>query len=384
MRKLIIFLLLLTSLISLSAQEEYREVPFLPVLPDVMGMGGANVATAGGYNALFYNPAGFAMGKDSLTLLSANPWFYINPAAAASIKDEASAATVINQQLTEGGLGIGASLGLGLVTGGLGIGGAVVLDGSLYGHRNFMDASGDMTITFGFVGGYALKLNLLGMKVALGADLKPMYRVHAELTNELAVQAMSDILRGDMGAVQEMINQAGALCGVGIGIDLGAIAELSIFKFGLVIQDFANTGFNYVRKPFSEVLQGGGEEVTDRYYIPMNVSIGGAIDIPLGPLESIIDPTVQADLRDVVGVIVDGRSPWTLLHIGAEANLFKFLNPLISTQIRAGFNQGYLTFGLGGHLLFMDLNMAVFTRELGKHIGDKPNSGFTLELAFRL
>ena len=127
-----------------------------------------------------------------------------------------------------------------------------------------------------------------------------------------------------------------------------------------------------------------GDPVTDSYYIPMNVSAGASIDIPLGPLENLIKPSIHADLRDVVGVFMEERSPWALLHVGAEAELFKFLNPLFGATLRAGFNQGYITFGLGAKLLFLDLNMAIFARELGKYIGDRPNSGATLELSIRL
>lgn len=45
--------------------------PFMPLNPTTMGMGGAYTANAEGYNAFFYNPAGFAR-KSEFTLLSVN------------------------------------------------------------------------------------------------------------------------------------------------------------------------------------------------------------------------------------------------------------------------------------------------------------------------
>jgi hypothetical protein len=52
-------------------------------------------------------------------------------------------------------------------------------------------------------------------------------------------------------------------------------------------------------------------------------------------------------------------------------------------ETAGGFNQGCLTLGVGAKLLFLDLNAAFFTREMGKYIGDRPNSGMSLEAAIR-
>jgi hypothetical protein len=66
------------------------------------------------------------------------------------------------------------------------------------------------------------------------------------------------------------------------------------------------------------------------------------------------------------------------VHVGAEARLFRFLT------LWTGLNQGYLTLGGGLHLFVVDLNFALFTREMGEYLGDRPSSGMSLELAFRL
>jgi hypothetical protein len=65
------------------------------------------------------------------------------------------------------------------------------------------------------------------------------------------------------------------------------------------------------------------------------------------------------------------------VHIGTQVTVVRFL------KLRAGINQGYFTFGAGMRLLFLDLNVAAFSRELGIHPGDRPNSGLTAEVAFR-
>ncbi len=43
----------------------------------------------------------------------------------------------------------------------------------------------------------------------------------------------------------------------------------------------------------------------------------------------------------------------------------------------------HLTMGGGLKFLVFDLNFAVFTRELGAHIGDKPLSGMSMDAAIR-
>jgi membrane-associated PAP2 superfamily phosphatase len=82
-------------------------------------------------------------------------------------------------------------------------------------------------------------------------------------------------------------------------------------------------------------------------------------------------------MRNVVGALSGQDSPWTLLHFGIDARLFSFFT------LRTGLNQGYLTAGAGVRFLVFDLNFAVFTRELGMHVGDRPLAGMTLDSSIR-
>lgn len=388
MKKISIALIILSIFTAAVFAETYYEPPFLPVSPEVMAQGGSYTAIARGYNSLFYNPAGFADEDGDLTLLSTSAWIYANPAAMGelfSAETTDAIAQSVSDQITTGGLGVGASVGLGLVSGGLGIGGAVVIDSSLFGGRNVLDLSGDVHATVGLVGGYALDLNLLGLNWKIGADLRPMYRIHAPVTNAMALDIFNGLLTGNPGEALAVLNSQNALSGVGVGIDIGTIVELGPVIASLSIRDLFGTEMNYKEVPFEQVvasLEGGpepeGTEVSDVYKIPMDVSAGVAFHPDLGALSWLLDPTVHADIQDVVGVIANGRSPWTLIHIGADVKILKMFSA------RAGFNQGYITAGVGAHLLFLDLNAAFFTRELGKYIGDTPNSGATIELAVRL
>jgi len=97
----------------------------------------------------------------------------------------------------------------------------------------------------------------------------------------------------------------------------------------------------------------------------------------MGTFNNVLDPSINVDLHDVIGALAGQKSIWTLLHIGAELKFLSFLT------LRGGLDEGYLTAGLGVKLAFLDLNVAVFTQELGQYVGDTPNSGATLSLAIR-
>jgi hypothetical protein len=68
---------------------------------------------------------------------------------------------------------------------------------------------------------------------------------------------------------------------------------------------------------------------------------------------------------------------WTELHAGAEVKVLKFM------KLRAGINQGYITMGAGMKLLFLDLNVSYFGREMSEWPGIDPSQGVAVEAAIR-
>ncbi len=383
-----LFGLLLFPILGVSAETTVIDEPsFLPMDPVIMAQGGSFIADVNGYSAMFYNPAGFASKKSSITLSSTSLWLYANPLNTYKLVREITnnspdMITTINGEITTGGVGFGASEGIGIITRGLGLGIVFMMDSYMYG-PNTLGIEGDLNATIGFIGGYAINLSLLGINLKIGGDLRPMVRVRVPLANNDAIGLLMSFSQG--GDVMSALNDVNAYHGFGLGLDLGTIAELGPFKFGLSVRDLGGTRFYYTSDTVSAVSEsfqsGGGfpegSEVSNVYAIPMNVSAGASFHPDLGILSFLIDPSVHVDLDDIVGVIANGRSMWTLLHGGAEVKLLSLFS------VRGGINQGYITMGAGVHLLFLDFNMAVFTRELGKHVGDIPNSGMTFELALR-
>lgn len=393
---LLISVLFCTGLVFSQEKIIINEEPFVPKNPEVMGQGASFTGAAKGFNALFYNPAGFAIKGGSFTLASSNAWVYVNPARVAGLLElsdaemNSQAIGVLNEQITSGGIGLGAAAGMAVVGKGFGLGIVSMVDSYLYG-KNLLGVAGDITATAGLIAGYAIPFKILGMTINVGADIRPMFRIHTPLSNKVALGLVQSVIgggsEGETVDVFSIINSVNALHGMGVGLDAGVIVELGALKIGLSARDIGGTEFTYKQSPMGDVIDGlsgnrdfpEGTEVPGdvAYVIPMNISAGVAFHPDLGGFRYVFDPIIHADLQDPLAVLNEGKSPWTLIHIGGEAKILSIF------RVRGGFNQGYLTAGAGIKLLFIDVNASVFTRELGKHIGDKPNSGISLEAAIR-
>jgi hypothetical protein len=65
------------------------------------------------------------------------------------------------------------------------------------------------------------------------------------------------------------------------------------------------------------------------------------------------------------------------LNLGADVTLLKMLS------LRTGLNGGYLTAGAGLDLLFMEVNVAVFSQETGLYAGDERVMGGSVDFSLR-
>ena len=77
---------------------------------------------------------------------------------------------------------------------------------------------------------------------------------------------------------------------------------------------------------------------------------------------------------------------WKRLHIGAEFGFFPIDSGASTFAVRAGFNQGYFTYGFefNPFILFRFLNIqyAVYKTETGDQIGDRPDKRKVLQINF--
>ena len=77
---------------------------------------------------------------------------------------------------------------------------------------------------------------------------------------------------------------------------------------------------------------------------------------------------------------------WKRLHIGTELGIFPIDSGASTIALRAGFNQGYFTYGfeLNPFIFFRGLNIqyAVYKTETGDKIGDQPDKRKVLQINF--
>jgi hypothetical protein len=373
---------------------DINEIGFSPVIPSLMAQGGAAVATARGWDSFFTNPAGFSRDGGTFTVFEAGTWLYARPDRMIGLVQQALTGgmgagmlTLVNDEITGGGFGVGASTGIAYAAKGLGLGMVIVADSYFWG-PTLLGMSGDVTATVGFMGGMSFPIQAGPFLIHVGGTLRPMVRIHTLLPNAAAIAFFDNVFTLGQ-SLFTALGAADAVYGVGVAMDLGAIAELGWFTLGLSIRDLGGTVFNYSIDDFgtlaavfgSELRLPPGSAVTDRYVIPMDVGFGLAFHPAMGTFNKILDPTLHVDLTDMVNAIsgaVDGSSSiWKMVHLGAELRILRVLSTW------AGLNQGYLTFGAGLDLFVLEVNASVFTRELGAFLGDRSSSGFTLEVAFR-
>jgi len=232
------------------------------------------------------------------------------------------------------------------------------------------------------VGGYSHKFDLGFMKLAVGADIRPMWRVKVKDINFSTVMSLVG-LSGDTQNID--FSAINALTGFAIGFDAGAIAEISMFSFGVSLRDIGHTRYLYqattleglMSNPFSGVEYTGLDNVT-----PMSLRLGAAIHPDLGRLSRFIDP--KAHIEYVIPMVLDknlagyeAQSFWVNLHAGAEVRLLSFLS------LRGGLSSGYLSAGLGIDFVIGELNAALYSVETGTNAGSNQQMGASLEFAFR-
>lgn len=367
-----IAILLILAIVAAGASFGLDDPLFAPVLPEVIGQGGAFTANAHGYGALVTNPAGFSMKGGSLTILSMNmgPYFLPTEDTIADIEkltgehpeDGISAMADI---ITSNGIGANVNAGIGLVGKGLGIG--LIIDADTYGMGNTpMGTSFDGAVTATGIAGVSFKFGTDSFGLNVGGDLRLMHRIKME--NIAVVDLMED-------------NPFDVYTGNALALDMGAIFQMGSLAIGLSVRDLGGTQFMYVAQDFNSeessfdpMASGDNNE----YKIPMQITTGVSYHPNLGPLKLLLDPVFSFDYQKVF-YTEDDNDPsfWTGVHAGTEVKVLRFM------KVRAGINQGYVTAGVGAKLLFIDVNASYFTREMGRFAGSQPNSGFTVEAALR-
>lgn len=406
LRLVIAFAGMVSTLMPLGA-EPFRERPFRPYSPEILGQGGSFVAVSEGYNAFFSNPAGFAYTEGEATIPSLTTWVQAKPdsilpmlATIDGDNEDAEGSTEqvvverLRDQLTTNGFGVGSALGLGYVGDRLALGLSYGIDSYFYGRSFPLGVTGEAVTELTFIAGYAQRFQLGPIEIAAGANLRPMLRVRSFINSDTTASIITDFTGVDTGTDVDnsVLESIEAYNGWGVGLDGGLMLRYRSLTLAAQGRDLFNTRLRYSLNSAQDIIdaleQGGlpatSEESikTGDYIVPMELSFGIAYQPDLGAVSSVFDPEIHAQVTDPFKMADPNpdRPPsfWTRLHFGTEITLLSFFD------LRAGINQGYLTLGAGMDLQFLETHFSVFTRELGRYPGDRPTSGAALEFALRL
>jgi len=398
--KHILILIVAASLMATAAFAEETYSPLIPKSAKSMAMGGVYSSLPTAEFSFLGNPANFADKKASFTVTSIDTWAYIKPTqdnidmlanTIPHIEDEY--ANLFDLIPSNGGIGGGFSMSaLSFAGKGLGVGFQMTSDDYAKG-RDLPSSLLTIDTEASVVIGLGIPLQLGGLRLSIGGDLRPFYRIRTTdfpLAELVQVMAGTVDLDGDSVITDYDKDPLNAIddinAGFGLALDVGATLEFGSLAMGLSIRDIAppfpvwNGSLNDLITSVEESgdLPEQTEANTSKVSFVPNMTVGLSWAPKL--IRGILEPAVYFELQDPISVAKnwDGAgSMLNLLHVGAEVKLLSMVS------LRGGLNRGWLSAGAGFKLLFIDVNAAVFTEELGAVAGDKPRSGIALQAAIR-
>jgi len=354
-----------------------------PVSPVLKAQGGVSTANAEGFDALFANPAAFTAVRPSITLLDLETTAHVSFSALKSIletrdswgKDlldkDSRLLSTLNDLIPLMPLGGEASARMGWVGNNLGVGLAVQGRVSAKGLNNLLDSTVTMDqTTMGVIGmGWPLDVGLGTLNI--GGALRPMQKAFGTAPFTLVKDETTNMSAYDV------------LSGFGLAWDLGLRWDYSGFKTGLTVKDIGSTKLSlkkYTGKQWVDALSlpSGGSSVSTLYLVPMTIGLGSTWSPDLGSLAAIVQPSLSFDLQIPIKDENNQPSFWTMTHLGTEVQFLRLLS------VRAGLNQGYVTFGLGAKLFIVDFNLAIYSDELSRYSGVNRRPAMSFSWALRL
>jgi len=349
-----------------------------------MGMGGSFRVFATGYETFFGNPAGFS-GPGTLTLADIAAWAYLKPSPAdidalVAIADnsmsKAEAEGKLGDLIAGNGLGGGASIGLGWSGKGLGIGLTLISDtlatgtsyaGSVVKVRNQANA----------ILGVAWPLELGIVKIKFGVDVRGFYRLDSMGSWPFDDLASAYLSGEGFSALFEAQPVTG---GYGLAVDTGATLGIGPLSAGVMIRDYGYR-FYMENSTVGKIISSGSLPVsgTGAYALTPVYTAGLGLRLNNGKaLASSFYLEADDPIDFVEKASTDFNASLDFLHAGAELKLLNFLS------LRAGFNQGLLSFGAGLDLSILEIDAAIFSEKIPDAAAGPGRSGIALHAAFRV
>ncbi|QEN05729.1 hypothetical protein EW093_13740 [Thiospirochaeta perfilievii] len=416
MKKLILLIISILIIFNIHGEDSFFEKKVSFNSPKILGMGNTFVANANGLESFEYNPAGLN-GDGSFTIFNGNfnlisNFIQLSDDLVASYNEANSTdktsielgdlsyyldpinrreiiGALISQATTPylnnkyaNGLGYSSSISLGYAGNGFGFGLLFSLDSEVYG-ESLTVTQLDSILTTSLLLGYGISLDLGIIGLEIGAAARPMYKIRTTTSLNPVVEYLLAENSGNTTFIEELDYKTG----VGIGFDLGVKARFMGLTAGIALLDIFGTTINYSSSSYDDIINGdflGSKSVDDIYITPTTLNLGLSFNPGLGSVSRVFNPTLSIDYS--VPFITDGSLEdyamssqfWRNLSLGAEVELFSLLS------LRSGLNQGYFTAGFGLELFILDVNFAIYSKELGARVGDRQQMGAAFEIGLRL
>jgi hypothetical protein len=170
----------------------------------------------------------------------------------------------------------------------------------------------------------------------------------------------------------------------GVSVNLGTIWKTNKLNYALTVNDL----FSSLEV---DKYNDAGDKVNSTESLESNVSI--AISNKYHDYERDGNWFTKnifwtAELKNIFSADLDGDGEkddnfWKKIHLGTDTVLLD--NKFLDFDLRVGLNEGYFTFGFGTELFsFLNIEYSNYTRELGPHLGMKPERLHSLGFNFRI
>ncbi len=329
----------------------YRSAHFL-------GRGDTGISVADEEDAIFYNPAGLALGKGiyKKTVL-VSPQVELSEATRdlarrLGAENADAVETVQNNIGKPNHFGLQNFTGLILRRAALG----VIVSNNIdllayksadYGGMEVVEASVDQNVGATF----SLADTFFHPKLMMGITAKYLARGRGSMT---VISVEADKVQDELSNTADFIGM-----GEGGGIDFGLMYQgggRTNPAFGLTVNDIGDTKI----KPT--------EETNLDLDFKQQVNIGASIE----PGTKFSKLKLLADYRDITGAVI--KNPYKRFHMGGELSVLSMIG------IMGGINQGYPTAGLYFDFYILRFDFGYYTEEMGDRIGTRPDTRYFVRL----
>jgi hypothetical protein len=323
-----------------------------------LGRGDTGISVAEEENAIFYNPAGLALGKGiyKKTVL-VSPQLELSEATRDLARrlgaENADAVETVQQNIGKPNH-FGSQNFTGLILRRAALGAFFSNNVNLlayksadYGGMEVVQASADQNVGATF----SLADSFFSKNLFMGITAKYLARGRGEMT----------VISVEADKVSESLSDTGNFLGIGegAGADFGLMWQgggRSNPAFGMTIKDIGTTAIT-------------PQEETDLDLdLKQTVNFGFSME----PGTKFSKLRLLADYHDALGAVI--KNPYKRLHLGGELTVLNMVG------ITGGLNQGYPTAGFYFDLYVLRMDFGYYTQELGERVGTRPDTRYFFRL----